>query len=50
MSQESKTNEIITKDEDIKLLQLITEGGNPRGIPSAKFIVKLNYSFDFLSY
>lgn len=27
------------KDEDVKLTQLITEGKNPRGIPSAKFIV-----------
>ena len=27
------------KEEDLKLTQLILEGKNPRGIPSAKFIV-----------
>lgn len=48
MSEETK--EIPKKDEDIKLLQLITEGGNPRGIPSAKFIVISFFLIFFLSF
>jgi hypothetical protein len=39
----SETNqEVVTipdAAQDVTLLRLITEGKNPRGIPSAKFIV-----------
>jgi hypothetical protein len=31
-------------EEDVQLTQLITEGKNARGIPSAKFIVRLRSS------
>lgn len=38
----SETNQEVTVPDaaqDVTLLKLITEGKNPRGIPSAKFIV-----------
>lgn len=39
MEEKNINEEDGNKEEDVKLTQLITEGKNPRGIPSAKFIV-----------
>ena len=31
--------------QDVNIMRLITEGKNPRGIPTAKFIVSMRSSF-----
>jgi hypothetical protein len=46
MSQFQQTS--ASTDEDVQLTQLITEGKNARGIPSAKFIVRIPFDLDLL--
>jgi hypothetical protein len=39
MAEVESVQNVAQKEEDLQLTQLILEGKNPRGIPSAKFIV-----------
>lgn len=45
----AETKDTLPAEEELseagKIMRMITEGKNPRGIPNAKFIVSSNYNY-----